>query len=218
VNSSRERNARGSGGRLRDDIVASAFALLEQTGSEDAITLRAVARGAGITAPSIYAHFADRDALLEAVIIETFAELSVALHDATTGVADPVERQYAGCRAYLRFGADRPQRYAVIFGRVWPQPDASEAPLDRESFAELPGADTFGILVTCIAECAAAGRSTSTDPFFDAAALWSALHGYSTLRTSLPSFPWPADDPMFRAIVDRLAQVSAAAGPATGGR
>jgi AcrR family transcriptional regulator len=211
MTSSRERNARGSGGRLRDDIVASAFTLLEHAGTEDAITLRAVARGAGITAPSIYAHFADREALVEAVVIETFAQLSAALHEATDGVEDPVARLYGGCRAYLRFGAERPQRYRVIFGRVWPEPDASEPPLDRESFASLPGADAFDILVSGVAGCASAGRSTSTDPFFDAVALWSALHGFATLRTNLRHFPWPDDDAMVEALIDRMARIIPAA-------
>jgi AcrR family transcriptional regulator len=203
---------------LRDDIVASAFAVLEETGSEDAITLRAVARGAGITAPSIYAHFADRDAVVEAVVEASFEQLSLVLHEATDGVEDPVARLNAGCRAYLRFGAERPQRYRLMFARVWSQPDATEPPLDREAFAELPGSDAFGILVRCLAECAEAGRSTGTDPFFDAAALWSALHGYSTLRASLPHFPWPDDDVTVTAIINRLAQVTitAAAGSPAG--
>jgi hypothetical protein len=108
--------------------------------------------------------------VVEAVVIETFGLLSGALHDATGGVADPVARLHAGCRAYLHFAAERPHRYRVLFGREWPQP-ADPSPLDRPSFAALPGADTFGILVACIADCARVGRSASTDPFFDAAAL-----------------------------------------------
>jgi AcrR family transcriptional regulator len=205
---SRERNPRGAGGKLREDIVASAFTVLEHAGTEDAITLRAVARGAGITAPSIYAHFADREAIVEAVVVEAFAQLSAALHQAVAGIADPVERLYAACRAYLRFAADRPQRYRVLFGRAWHEPDPTAAALTRAEFAALPGADTFGMLVDAVADCVAAGRSSSTDPFFDAAALWSALHGYSSLHTSLPHFPWPGDEALLEAIIDRLAGIT----------
>ena len=53
----RHRNPRGQGTRLSEDIVAGALALIERTGSAEAVTLRAVAREAGIAAPSIYAHF-----------------------------------------------------------------------------------------------------------------------------------------------------------------
>src|SRR5260370_1139140 len=46
----RERNRRGEGGKLRDDILAAATALLEQTGSAEAVTLRAGAPPLGISA------------------------------------------------------------------------------------------------------------------------------------------------------------------------
>ena len=75
----RRRNARGQGARLADDIVAGALALIERTGSDEAVTLRAVAREIGIAAPSIYAHFADREAIIMAVVVRVFDELSEAI-------------------------------------------------------------------------------------------------------------------------------------------
>jgi AcrR family transcriptional regulator len=50
----RVRNRRGQGGRLRTDIVTAAAELLDEAGTEQAVTLRAVARRIGIAAPSIY--------------------------------------------------------------------------------------------------------------------------------------------------------------------
>lgn len=208
MGSSRERNARGAGGRLREEIVASAFALLEQSGTEDAITLRAVARGAGITAPSIYAHFADRDAIIDAVVVEAFAQLSTTLHEATDDIAEPVTRLDAACRAYLRFAGEQPSRYRLLFDRPWHDTGEAITTFSRAEFEALPGTDTFGILVTCVADCVQAGRSTSIDPFADAAALWSGLHGYSTLHTSLPQFPWPGDDTTVDALITRLARLT----------
>lgn len=49
----RQRNRRGEGAHLRDEIIAGASAILERTGSEENLTLRAVAREVGIAAPSI---------------------------------------------------------------------------------------------------------------------------------------------------------------------
>src|SRR6266700_821441 len=60
----RQRNARGQGARLTQDIVSAALALIEREGSDEAVTLRAVAREIGIAAPSIYNHFPDRDAIV----------------------------------------------------------------------------------------------------------------------------------------------------------
>src|SRR5262252_4336768 len=93
----RERNRRGEGGKLRADILAGATSLLEQTGSEEAVTLRAVAREVGISAPSIYAHFADREAIVDAIVDTAFADFNVAVRAAIAGVPDPVERLRTGC-------------------------------------------------------------------------------------------------------------------------
>jgi Bacterial regulatory proteins, tetR family len=52
---------------------------IERAGSAEAVTLRAVAREVGIAAPSIYAHFPDRDAVLMAVVVRIFDELTEAI-------------------------------------------------------------------------------------------------------------------------------------------
>src|ERR1700743_3810818 len=87
------RNARGQGTRLADDIVRGALALIERSGSDEAVTLRAVAREVGISAPSIYPHFADRDAIVMAVVLRVFDELAAAVEQGSASAPqDPVER------------------------------------------------------------------------------------------------------------------------------
>ena len=107
----RERNARGQGSRLTEDIVSGALALIERTGSDDAVTLRAVAREVGIAAPSIYAHFPDREAIVMAVVARIFDELAEAINRGIESAGqDPVSRLVAGCQAYLEFGLRNPAR------------------------------------------------------------------------------------------------------------
>jgi hypothetical protein len=65
------------------------------------------------------------------------------------------------------------------------------------------GMGAFGVLVEAVADCVTAGRSASTDPTADAAALWVGLHGFAQLQTAASLFPWPAD--LLRTITDRLA-------------
>jgi AcrR family transcriptional regulator len=211
----RPRNARGEGAKLRADILAAATAILDEIGSLDAVTLRAVARRVGISAPSIYAHFPDRQAILEAVVDNAFAQLIDALNAAVDTERDPVARLRLGCGAYLRFAAERPQPYRVMFQRGGP-PNGDTVTLGGPAL----GAEAFDILVSAIKECAIAGRSTSIDPFADAAAVWVAMHGYSLLHTGLPGFPWPAEDQVFDRIVLRLAGIpgdSAPGDPVPGG-
>jgi len=63
----RRRAPRGSGDQLRDEILGAATDLLLETGDEKAVSIRSVSQRVGVTSPSIYLHFADKDALLDAV-------------------------------------------------------------------------------------------------------------------------------------------------------
>lgn len=208
----RPRSARGQGARLAEDIVTAALELIEQHGSAEAVTLRAVARRAGIAAPSIYPHFADRDAILLAVVVRVFDELAATIQRAAEAAGpDPVDRLAAGCAAYVAYGLDHPARYGVLFA---PRPaDAAdycqpvELGPDGHPVLEF-GANAFALLVNGIGDCVQAGLSTSTDVLADATAVWVALHGMVTLRSSLPAFPWPDPGVFIRKVVLSLAGVT----------
>jgi AcrR family transcriptional regulator len=189
----RSRNRRGEGDRLRADIVATATELLEATGSPEAVTLRAVARHIGIAAPSIYAHFPDRDAMHEAVRDAGFVDLIDQLDAATAGTpeSEPVRSLHLGCRTYLRFAEDRPNLYRFLFG---PEVKAGPGTADGQPAGghDLEsGLRAFQILVDGITACADQGRSASTEPWTDATNLWVALHGLALLHDCVPLFPWP---------------------------
>ncbi len=190
----RPRNRRGHGSLLRDEILVAAAHLLDETGDEQEVTLRAVARHVGISAPSIYQHFADRQAILLALAEDAFVSLSGRLRQAATDAgADPVGRLLAACHAYLDFAATSPQRYRVMFGGLW---NVQQAVRDRSVAAvdaEQLGQDALGVLTAGLTECVLAGRSSSTDPHTDAVALWLGLHGLAHQRSVVSAFPWPAD-------------------------
>jgi AcrR family transcriptional regulator len=208
----RQRNARGQGARLTEDIVTGALALIERSGSDDAVTLRAVAREVGIAAPSIYAHFADRDAIVMAVVLRVFDELAEAVgQGSAAGRQDPVERLVAGCAAYVSWGLAHPARYGVLFSGPPGAPQDYCAPValspDGHPVLEF-GAEAFALLVRGIEDCAEAGASASTDVVADSTAVWVALHGAVTLRNSLPGFPWPDPETLVRHLVLSLARIT----------
>jgi AcrR family transcriptional regulator len=202
----RARNARGEGGRLRGEIVDAATTLLQQ-GSAEQLTLRAVARAAGISAPSIYRHFPDLAAIIRAVVDQAFEELVQVLRTGSRGT-DPVERLHALAQVYLEFAQQHPQRYRLMFGGAW---NAAEAPgADPEEVASRPriGLEALQVIVDAVQECADAGASRSTDAFASATALWVGLHGLAGLRQTTPLFPWPGG--VDRQLVDRLARLELA--------
>lgn len=203
----RTRNRRGQGALLRDEIVAAAERLLEREGNEEALTLRSVAREAGISAPSIYTHFADRDAIIEAVLDIAFERLRLLVLTAGQGKDDPVEALLAGCHAYADFGMREPARYRVLFGRQRANRPTLASPDD---ISQLPvmwqrRLDAFMVLVDGVTKCAQSGRSDSTDPFADASTLWTALHGAVVMRQFVTGFPFP---PLAAAVDDLVLRIA----------
>lgn len=185
----RRRNARGQGHLLRGDIIAGATAILERTGSEEAITLRAIAREIGITAPSIANHFADRAAIIDAVVADQLTDLSSVLVAAAREVSDPVDALLGAWRAYVEFGRAHPTRYRIIFERrflsLW---DEDERPM-VETLPLFTG--TVEMMIGLLQTCVDTGRSRSADSVADSVAIWYFVHGMVVLPTTITSFPWP---------------------------
>jgi AcrR family transcriptional regulator len=206
----RRPNRRGEGVLLRPDIVRAATALVEETGNEDAVTLRGVARKVGISAPSIYGHFEDAEAVLEAVIEEAFDELTATLRAALgrhtrASTEDPEGALLAVCRAYVDFARERPNRYRVMFGRH--RASGGSRMTGPRATSELLGGEAFDTLATAVAavEGSRSGRPDEVaDTLLDATALWVALHGYAGLQSSVPAFPWPDADTVVETLVGRL--------------
>lgn len=206
----RTRNRRGEGGLLRDEIVAAAERILEREGDEAAITLRSVAREAGIAAPSIYAHFADRDAIIETVLDIAFGRLRELIVETAAVTDDPVASLLAGCHAYVGFALREPARYRVLFGRLREGRPELKMPLRMQDVPPRwrSRLQSFEVLVDGLCACVAAGRSASTDPFTDATTLWTSLHGAVMMRQFVPGFPWPPFDEAVDALVLRIGRIT----------
>ena len=196
----RERNPQGEGGRLRDELIAAAGRLLAAGTDVDTVSLRGVAREAGVAAPSVYLHFASKDALLHAVIEEHFVALRRAIEQGSQTGNDAASRFLAGCLAYCRYAADHPSSYRILFQT--PRRD-----LKSSGFAGSEGAAAFQTLVDGVAACIAAGMARPGDPFRIATDIWSALHGIVALRWATTGFPWPPLEDQVRGILEAFTGV-----------
>ncbi len=152
-------------GNLPDALVEAALSLLREAGTE-ALSLRAVARRAGVSAMAPYRHFADKQALLAAVAEHGFRRLAAGLAEADAA-ADPGEALCAQGVAYVRFACDDPPLFRLMFGR--PQPQGHEA-LHRE------GDIAYAVLASRVA------RMVGADARDDVTlACWSLVHGLASL-------------------------------------
>ncbi len=109
----RRRAPRGAGAQLRDTIINAATELLIETGNAKSVSIRSVAEMAGVTSPSIYLHFADKDALLDAVCAEYFQKLDGQMQSAVDVCSTTVEVLYALGIAYVRFALKTPVLYRI---------------------------------------------------------------------------------------------------------
>jgi len=181
----RRRAPRGEGERLRDEILAATERLLVAKGSVDDVSIRAIADAVGVTPPSIYMHFADKEALVNAVCERHFRELDRVCARAMKGVADPVKAVRAMGRAYVRFGLDHPEEYRILFM-------AKEFDANRDTYLErLKGLSGFNHLVAAVQRCMDEGAFVRGDAFTAACTLWAAVHGITSLLIAKPNFPWP---------------------------
>ena len=96
-------------------LVAIARRLVDSDGA-GALTVSAVAGRAGVKAPSLYKHFADRAALLKAVEIDILDELEATLRAGATGTTAG-QRLRSMAATYRRFALEQPLRYGLIYSR-----------------------------------------------------------------------------------------------------
>lgn len=101
-------------GDLRRTLLEDATALLNESG-QDALSLRALARRAGVSPRAPYRHFVDREALLTALAVDAFGAFGAALA-AADAAAEPGGELEAQAIAYVRFGLQAPGRFRLMFG------------------------------------------------------------------------------------------------------
>lgn len=149
-------------------IVRAARELAEAEGWE-AVTTRRLAAEIEYSQPVLYSHFSGKDAIMAAVAMEGFAELTAELRAARTSATTPEQALARAAAAYAAFAEQRPALYDAMFTHASALPFATaETPDDlRAAFAEL----------------LEAVRPIAGDDDLETLAetLWSGLHGLVTL-------------------------------------
>lgn len=159
-------------GNLRAALIEAGLKAVEARGAA-AVSLRDLAREAGVSPTAAYRHFADKDALFAAIAERGFASLAAVSAAAATAVSDPQRRLVALAHAYAGFAEARPQLYRLMFAE----------PLDLGQVAQLSdkSAMAYRPMRDAVLEVLGAGADEGrvTDAIVR---LWSVLHGYVTLR------------------------------------
>jgi AcrR family transcriptional regulator len=184
--STRVRNQRGEGERLRTSLLDAAAEMLVETHDLDQLSVRAVTARAGVSPTALYLHFADKEALIHAVKQRCVIALGDVLREAELEHdGDPLAQARGMGLGYLRFAREQPGQYAILFQipKAAPQPGAG---------FDGVGAECFGLLVNAVTRCI--GQRKDADPFETSVLLWMALHGRATLLPAMPGFPLPDEE------------------------
>jgi AcrR family transcriptional regulator len=153
-------------GDLRAALVLAAMDLLEESG-ESELSLRAVARRAGVSPAAPYRHYADREALISAVAAVGYRALAERLAAAHPSPSTP-EQLASVAIAYVQFALERPALFRIMFG----------GPCDRDDDERVAATAAVSQYVRAIVD--------RTFPQADAEALatavWALVHGLASLH------------------------------------
>ena len=152
-------------GDLRTACLRAAMELLEQDGAAG-LSVRAVARHAGVSPGAPYRHYADRDALVSAVAAEGYRELAGNLSAAHPSPSTPDDLATVAV-AYVQFALERPALFRTMFGDSC-DGDSSERVAATGAIAEYVGA---------LVQRAFPGA----DPEALSIAIWAVVHGLAFL-------------------------------------
>ena len=159
-------------GDLRRALLEAAMVIIERDGP-NALTLRAVARQAGVSPAAPYHHFKDKSELLFAVSKEGFHRLKAAMGS----VVAPISTHTMGV-AYVEFAHANPALYRVMY----------DCARQREMIPDSAEEEEGGIklLRECLIE-ASCGTISDIDLELAVIAAWSAAHGLAEIST-FPQF------------------------------
>jgi AcrR family transcriptional regulator len=190
-------------GDLRRALLQASAQLLEERGVEG-LALREVARRANVSHTAPYHHFADRAALIAALVESGFTQLTQAMRSASAARQGDLERLRAIGLAYVQFAVAQPALFRLLC-----RPELRSG--DALAPASEAGRAAYTVLVDAVQACLASGE-VQGDPDALALSAWSIVHGLATLLLDGPLrglSPEPSQldvDQLAEAVTDTLAR------------
>ncbi|MEC8144791.1 MAG: TetR/AcrR family transcriptional regulator [Pseudomonadota bacterium] len=173
-------------GELRSALVSLAVTEIARAGVEK-LSLRSLARQAGVSPTAPFRHFPDKRSLLASIAIEGFGELASRLTETSESNPDIEERFIELGTTYVGFAQDFPVHYQLMFGAVLG--DFSTSTELQEA-----AASSYAVLDAALAEMKHS-QALDHDVATIGGLVWSTVHGMASLVINVPmaSVPTGAD-------------------------
>lgn len=198
----RQRNPRGGGAQLKVEIIEAAMRLLDQQPAAR-LSLRTVAKEAGITPPSIYAHFSDASVLTTEIVRECWSQMALAMQQAMESKhsVEGFDGLSVKMAAFVRYAMERPSRYQLLFALH---------PIDTKETQVLPGLlqPAFRNVVKSLEQIVADGGKLPTkDPRSSALLTLSLAHGRIALAHLSPQLSGNSAQNVEAFVLETLQQI-----------
>ena len=164
-----ERDAPYHHGDLRDALIQAAQEILEAEGLA-ALSLRGVARRAGVSPAAPYHHFPDKQALLDAVAERGFDALTAAMTTRMDKVSGGAARLDASGIGYVAFAVANPALFGLMFSVVGQNPSPGTS-------LDLARQRAYAVLQDAVADCSPSGKASADECL----RLWALVHGIAKL-------------------------------------
>jgi len=175
---------------LRRVILDAAREAFVERGYEN-VSMRELAERIGCSHGALYGHFRDKREIFDAIVEESFEQLTAALRGLKVPGNDPVRLVRKAAHAYVEFGLTHPHAYEFAF--VLRRPQDSPRPEPHAA---------YGMMRSLVKRCIDEKRFAKMDPDVAGQALWSAVHGITALLIARPEFPWVQREGVIRRVID----------------
>jgi AcrR family transcriptional regulator len=185
---------------VKTRLLEAASQLLDEAGPTG-MSLREVARRAGVSHAAPYNHFANKEALLATLAVEGWRALDRSMHDAQQ-MASPtaLEQLVATGLGYIRFALQRPAAYKLMLQREFAAPSLAAELFDC-------AISPYRRMLTAVRTLREQQGMPTDDPAIDAdgLVLWSLVHGMASLSIDSQIEGLPRNDlQVYRQLLMRI--------------
>ncbi|MCW3113786.1 MAG: TetR family transcriptional regulator [Segetibacter sp.] len=158
---------------VRSSILKAAWQLVEKEGWQ-ALSMRKIAEAIEYSAPVIYDHFQNKEAILLEFTKEGFRILNDRLDKAKSQFTDPPRQMEAMAYAYWHFAFENQEYYQLMYGLGMPSCEMVQEISELTTFTEL--------IMSCLKDMIKISNNQQADPYLKFRTFWSMIHGLISIN------------------------------------